>query len=166
MVVLDELALQAGRLGESAGVEALVEETALVAEYLLDREFQPTAMVIYSGTWLMLSIMINVLWWYATSRDLVHHNMDAHFVRQLGRHFLLGPPLYAVALLVSIVSFEDTPGVRFSVPPLTAIRQPTAAMIATACARLIAMAGGEDGNGSFELPYDLIVRASTAGPPA
>lgn len=67
---------------------------------------------------------------------------------------------------LSIVSFEDTPGVRFSVPPLTAIRQPTAAMISTACQRLIAMAGGEDGNGSFELPYDLIVRASTAGPPA
>lgn len=67
---------------------------------------------------------------------------------------------------LSIVSFEDTPGVRFSVPPLTAIRQPTAGMIATACRRLIAMAGGEQGNGSVELPYELIVRASTSAPPA
>ncbi len=67
---------------------------------------------------------------------------------------------------LSIVSFEDTPGVRFSVPPLTAIRQPTAAMIATACRQLIAIAGGAQGNGAFVLPYELIVRASTAGPPA
>lgn len=66
---------------------------------------------------------------------------------------------------LSIVSFEDTPGVRFSVPPLTSIRQPTAQMIGTACHMLIAMANGESGNGSFELPYELCVRASTSGPP-
>ncbi|HXG80655.1 MAG TPA: LacI family DNA-binding transcriptional regulator [Sphingomicrobium sp.] len=63
---------------------------------------------------------------------------------------------------LSVISFEDTPGVRFSVPPLTAIRQPTAPMIATACRQLIAMAAGEEGIGSFELPYQLIERASTA----
>lgn len=67
----------------------------------------------------------------------------------------------AVPGQVSIISFEDTPGVRFSVPPLTAIRQPTAAMIARACARLIAIAGGETGGGSFELPYELVERATT-----
>ena len=67
---------------------------------------------------------------------------------------------------LSIISFEDTPGVRFSVPPLTAIRQPTSTMIATACQQLISMAGGEKGNGAFELPYELVIRASTAGPPA
>lgn len=63
---------------------------------------------------------------------------------------------------LSLISFEDTPGVRFSVPPLTAIRQPTARMIATACNRLIAIAAGEEAAGSYELPYELIERASTA----
>jgi len=62
---------------------------------------------------------------------------------------------------LSVVSFEDTPGVRFSVPPLTAIRQPTAAMIAKACDRLIAISHKEKGNGSFEIPFELIRRAST-----
>ena len=67
---------------------------------------------------------------------------------------------------LSVVSFEDTPGVRFSVPPLTAIRQPTARMIATACEQLIKTAAGTDGTGSFELPYELIERSSTARPRA
>jgi len=67
---------------------------------------------------------------------------------------------------LSVVSFEDTPGVCFSVPPLTAIRQPTAAMIGKACAQLIALSKGEEGLGSFELPYEFVVRATTAAPRA
>ena len=62
---------------------------------------------------------------------------------------------------LSVVSFEDTPGVRFSVPPLTAIRQPTAGMIATACRQLIAISHGGASGGVFELPFELIHRAST-----
>lgn len=65
---------------------------------------------------------------------------------------------------LSVISFEDTPGVRFSVPPLTAVRQPTAEMIAKACARLIAISAGADNGGSFEIPYALIERASTVSP--
>ena len=61
---------------------------------------------------------------------------------------------------LSVVSFEDTPGVRFSVPPLSAIRQPTAAMIAKACERLIAAAAGAEAAGSYELPYTFVERAS------
>lgn len=62
---------------------------------------------------------------------------------------------------LSVVSFEDTPGVRFSVPPLSAIRQPTAAMIAKACERLIAAASGQDAAGCYALPYTFVERAST-----
>ena len=67
----------------------------------------------------------------------------------------------AVPADLSVISFEDTPGVRFSVPPLTAVRQPTAEMIATACARLIAASAGEAAHGSFKLPYRLVERATT-----
>jgi LacI family transcriptional regulator len=66
---------------------------------------------------------------------------------------------------LSVVSFEDTPGVRFSLPPLTAIRQPTAAMIARACERLIAASRGEDAIGAYKIPYELIVRESTGRAP-
>ncbi|MBU6319785.1 MAG: LacI family DNA-binding transcriptional regulator [Alphaproteobacteria bacterium] len=66
---------------------------------------------------------------------------------------------------LSVISFEDTPGVRFSVPPLTAVRQPTAAMIARACERLIAISRGEEGWGAFQIPYELIMRDSTGPAP-
>lgn len=62
---------------------------------------------------------------------------------------------------LAVISFEDTPGVRFSVPPLTAIRQPTAEMIGTACAKLIAISKGADAAGEFMLPYRMVERATT-----
>jgi len=67
---------------------------------------------------------------------------------------------------LSIISFEDTPGVRFSVPPLTAIRQPTAEMIATACAQLIRVSSGAGGLGSYVIPFKLVVRETTGPAPA
>jgi len=63
---------------------------------------------------------------------------------------------------LSLVSLEDTPGVRLSVPPMTAIRQPTAAMIAKACSGLITQSSGENAAGRYELPFELIRRDSTA----
>ena len=62
---------------------------------------------------------------------------------------------------LAVISFEDTPGVRFSVPPLTAVRQPVAAMIEAACKHLIACNGKPVGGGSFEVPFELVVRDST-----
>lgn len=66
----------------------------------------------------------------------------------------------------SIVSFDDTPIAKFAVPPLTAIRQPIAAMTACAAYRLIRAANGEPaGDSPAVLPFELIVRESTAPPP-
>lgn len=62
---------------------------------------------------------------------------------------------------LAVVSFEDTPGVRFAVPPLTAIRQPVADMIGHACNSLIAMVEGKTGPGRHEIPFELVCRAST-----
>lgn len=63
---------------------------------------------------------------------------------------------------LSIVSFDDTPVVRFSVPPLTAIAQPIAAMTARATALLIDAKGGKaDPDEASVLPFELVVRAST-----
>lgn len=65
---------------------------------------------------------------------------------------------------ISIVSFEDTPGVRFSVPPLTAVRQPISDIIGSAVERLIARANGEDVDGVLTLPHTLRIRGTTAPP--
>jgi LacI family transcriptional regulator len=66
---------------------------------------------------------------------------------------------------LSVVSFDDTPTIRMSVPALTAIRQPIAAMTAKAAELLIqGKARGETGNGHHLLPFDFVVRDSTASP--
>ena len=68
----------------------------------------------------------------------------------------------AVPRDLALVSFDDTPGVRLSVPPLTAIRQPIAAMAERAAGLLIEMARGEaPPPEDYLLPYELVVRAST-----
>jgi LacI family transcriptional regulator len=67
---------------------------------------------------------------------------------------------------LSIISFDDTPIVKFSVPPLSAIRQPIAPMTACAATLLIRAANGEDvPDTPAVLPFELIVRGSTAAPP-
>ena len=66
---------------------------------------------------------------------------------------------------LSIVSFDDTPTMRMSIPALTAIRQPIAAMTARAAELLIeAKAKGLEGNSRHLLPFDFIVRDSTVPP--
>lgn len=62
---------------------------------------------------------------------------------------------------LAVICFEDTPGVRFAIPPLTAIRQPIAAMIAQACLSLIAIVEGKAGPVRHEIPFELVCRAST-----
>lgn len=66
---------------------------------------------------------------------------------------------------ISLVSFDDSPVVKFSVPPLTAIKQPVAAMTARAATLLIeAAAGKTDAAESDIIPFHLAVRGSTAPP--
>jgi LacI family transcriptional regulator len=66
---------------------------------------------------------------------------------------------------VSIVSFDDTPGVRLSVPGLTSIRQPISDMAAKAAELLIGVSRtGETTSSDHLLPFGLEVRGSTAPP--
>ncbi|WP_137862935.1 MULTISPECIES: LacI family DNA-binding transcriptional regulator [unclassified Sphingomonas] len=84
----------------------------------------------------------------------------------LGVLHAAGPLGLSVPGDLSVVSFDDTPTVRMSVPALTAIRQPIAAMTAKAAELLIESKtrGSAPGNGRFLLPFDFVVRASTAPP--
>ena len=64
---------------------------------------------------------------------------------------------------LSIVSFDDTPIVKFSTPPLTAIRQPISQMTARAAQLLIGVNRGEARSEKTEiLPFEFMVRGSTA----
>ena len=66
---------------------------------------------------------------------------------------------------VSVVGFDDVPVAAWAAPPLTTVRQPLAAMAATAFRML--RDGGGDGTAQahhMELATTLVVRASTAPP--
>nr|WP_169542448.1 LacI family DNA-binding transcriptional regulator [Sphingomonas baiyangensis] len=67
---------------------------------------------------------------------------------------------------LSVISFDDTPIVRFTHPPLTAVVQPIAEVSARAVERIIA-GDGSDGEADRQpeaIPASLAVRSSTAPP--
>jgi len=66
---------------------------------------------------------------------------------------------------LSVVSFDDTPGIRLSVPSLTSIRQPISEMASRAAELLITVSReGRSESADHLLPFSLIVRGSTARP--
>ena len=80
--------------------------TAIVAEYLQDRGEQRTAVMIFSALWLLLAVTLNVMWWYATSRGLVDARVERSALAGMARRLVFGPPLYLLAFLLALVSFE------------------------------------------------------------
>ena len=67
---------------------------------------------------------------------------------------------------VSIISFDDTPIVRFTHPPLTAINQAIAEVAARAVDLIIAdKAGLEPAKAPVVVPAELVVRGSTSSAP-
>ncbi len=68
---------------------------------------------------------------------------------------------------MSVVGFDDLPEVRWSAPPLTTVRQPLADMGRAAARTVLHPAGdGHPDPARLELDTDLILRSSTAPPPA
>ncbi|MDT0345200.1 LacI family DNA-binding transcriptional regulator [Streptomyces litchfieldiae] len=66
---------------------------------------------------------------------------------------------------LSVVGFDDLPPARWTIPPLTTVRQPLTEMAATAAAMVVTLAGGEPLRQTrVELATELVVRDSTAPP--
>jgi LacI family transcriptional regulator len=68
---------------------------------------------------------------------------------------------------LSVVGFDDTPVARLAAPPLTTVRQPLREMGAVAVRTALRLAAGERVDSHHvELATELVVRQSTARPPA
>jgi DNA-binding LacI/PurR family transcriptional regulator len=68
---------------------------------------------------------------------------------------------------LSVVGFDDMISARFSIPPLTTIRQPVAEMSLAAADILITRTvdkQNDDGPVHLELPFQLVLRGSVAAP--
>ena len=67
---------------------------------------------------------------------------------------------------VSLISFDDTPIVKFTHPPLTAVVQPVAETISRAVELIIAEQAGQTPSEALVIvPSQLVLRRSTAAPP-
>jgi LacI family transcriptional regulator len=71
----------------------------------------------------------------------------------------------AVPKDLSLISFDNTPIVRFTQPPLTAVDQPIAETVSRAVEQLIARDTGEGSHAVIEVAAALVERASTAPAP-
>jgi TMEM175 potassium channel family protein len=78
--------------------------TKLVAEYL-QRDGEQAAVYAYDLTFVVMSIVFNLLWRYATSqRRLIAEHVPDSALRAISRAFDPGVPMYALCLVVAIWS--------------------------------------------------------------
>ena len=80
--------------------------TALLTRYLNQQE-EKTAALMYSGTFLLMTILFNVLWGYAVGhRRLLRPEIDPQLIRKLTKRYLIAPLLYLFSLPLALVSVE------------------------------------------------------------
>jgi uncharacterized membrane protein len=77
--------------------------TAVLAEYLQQPEANVAAMF-YSGTLLLIAILFNSLWWYATRNRLVSVTADPAWQKRVRIQYVFGPLVYGAALIVASFS--------------------------------------------------------------
>jgi uncharacterized membrane protein len=94
--------------------------TALLAQYL-GGSGQTVAAVVYNGTLLFISIVFNVLWWYAMRSGRVPHTSEGP--HPITRQYAAALPLYALMLLIgtdnatACLVFSLLIAIYFSLPP-------------------------------------------------
>lgn len=81
------------------GITFVPFPTAVVAEHILHEG--RTAAIFYSGTFVVISIVFNVLWQYVVRRGLLGPAVDHRMVHGISRQYAFGPLCYLVALVVA-----------------------------------------------------------------
>jgi uncharacterized membrane protein len=87
--------------------------TALLGQYPEQR----VSVIIYAGTLVITGLVLQALWWYATSGyRLVDRNIDPRLVQRTTRRNLTGPLLYLLAIGISLFSVPASLVLFFLVP--------------------------------------------------
>lgn len=74
--------------------------TGLISQY----PEQQIAVVIYASTLVVIGIMLDLLWWYASTHHLIEDETDAAFIALVHRHIRIAPLLYFVSIAFSFFS--------------------------------------------------------------
>lgn len=86
------------------GITFVPFPTKLVAEYLLKPD-RATAAMVYNGTYVVIAIIFNLLWRYASHNyRLLDHNVPPEWVVGITRQYRIGPIFYLVAFALALVS--------------------------------------------------------------
>ena len=82
--------------------------TALLAEYV-ELPDQHAAVLIYSGTFVLIACCFNLLWRYASYHNrLIGKNVDPRAVEDISKQYLFGPLVYLIAFALAFVSTPAT----------------------------------------------------------
>jgi len=77
--------------------------TALLSEYIRS-QYSHIAAAIYSGTYLAVAVVFNILWRYAAyTKKLLSRDVDKCFVDNISKQYMFGPPFYFMAFILSFV---------------------------------------------------------------
>src|SRR5437899_10299018 len=63
-----------------------------------------TAAAVYSGSFLILALVWNSIWWYSSRVDLLIRSDQEEHVRSVTRRYYVGPLSYAIAFILSFFS--------------------------------------------------------------
>ncbi|WP_044517578.1 TMEM175 family protein [Hymenobacter sp. DG25B] len=86
--------------------------TGLLAHHVGKPE-ERTAALIYHGTLVMMTLLYNCTWWYATRTDeLLEEHADRKLIRSLSKEYVIAPVLHLAALIICLWS------VPFSIIPV------------------------------------------------
>jgi uncharacterized membrane protein len=78
--------------------------TAVLAEAFHRGTDEPVAAAFYGGILTVIGIFVTTMWWYAAHEyRLLGTHLTAQEARQIGRRFLVGPIVYAIATAIALV---------------------------------------------------------------
>jgi uncharacterized membrane protein len=75
--------------------------TALVAQHIQEPDGRTVAVLLYGATSVAVALMFNVLWAYASARDLIRAGPMREQVNAVARGFRLGPLVYLAGTLAA-----------------------------------------------------------------
>ncbi|MBW4578372.1 MAG: DUF1211 domain-containing protein [Tildeniella nuda ZEHNDER 1965/U140] len=65
---------------------------------------QQVSVIAYAGTLFLTGVFLNVIWWYATTHQLVDDTLEPQFIAFVHRYIRVAPALYLVSIAVSFLS--------------------------------------------------------------
>jgi uncharacterized membrane protein len=85
------------------GVTSVPFPTVVLAQHLGHPD-QAVAARVYNGTYFVIAIFFNVLWWYVNRANLFGHDADVASAQKISKQYAVGPLLYLTCFALTWIS--------------------------------------------------------------